>query len=314
MVRDGQDTAFTRAGAFAVDAAGFLTDPGTGFRVQRFGEIGEGIGTDPAFQIPGNQDIQIPFGAGAAGVATTSVRYQGNLSSALPVGGSGTTAIQVFDSQSTARALTVTFTKTAANTFTATASISGGTATIAAGTVTFDANGMLLSPAALSVDISGIPGANAQTIALNLGTPGTATGLTQFGGVTTASAVTQDGTGFGTLVDVSIDQTGIIQGKFTNGRTIGLAQLAIAGFNNEDGLLRSGENYFRVSTASGQPLIGLAGTGGRGTVLGGSLESANVDIAIEFSRLIVAQRGFQVNARTITAANETLQELANILR
>lgn len=314
VVRSGQETAFTRAGSFSVDAAGYLNDPATGYRVQRFGAVGEGSATDPAFQVPGNQDIQIPFGAGAAGTPTATVRYQGNLSSAMQVGQSGTTAIQVYDSQSTARALTVTFTKTAANTYTATADISGGTATIASPTVTFDTAGLLQSPNTLSVVISGIPGATSQTINLNLGTAGSAVGLTQFGGVTTASAVTQDGSGFGTLVDVSIDQDGVVQGKFTNGRTIGLAQLAVAGFNNADGLLRSGQNYFRTSTASGEALVGLAGTGGRGTVQGAALESANVDIAIEFSRLIVAQRGFQVNARTITAANETLQELANILR
>lgn len=315
VLRNGQDVAYSRAGAFSVDSSGFLVDPGTGFRVQRFGAVGEGTATDPAFQIPGNLDIQIPFGTGAAGVKTTSVSYQGNLSSALQVGDVGTTAIQIYDSQSTARALTVTFTKTAANTYTASALVSGGTATVTGGSITFDQNGLLVGPASLSVSITGLPGiTTAQTVALNLGTPGLTNGLTQFGGATTVSAVNQDGSGFGTLTDVSIDSTGILQGKFTNGRTINLAQLAIAGFNNEDGLLRTGNNYFRSSVASGEALVGLAGQGGRGVVQGGALESANVDIAIEFSRLIVAQRGFQVNARTISTTNDTLQELANIIR
>ncbi|MBY0456088.1 MAG: flagellar hook-basal body complex protein, partial [Gemmataceae bacterium] len=151
-------------------------------------------------------------------------------------------------------------------------------------------------------------------ITLQLGSVGTATGLTQFGGASTASAVTQDGSGFGTLTDVSIDSTGVLSGKFSNGRTIGLAQLALAGFNNEDGLLREGSNYFRSSVASGEALVGVATQGGRGQVQGGALEQSNMDVAIEFSRLIIAQRGFQVNARTLTATNETLQELANIIR
>lgn len=315
VLRNGQDVAYSRAGAFGVDSSGFLVDPATGFRVQRFGATGEGTATDPAFQIPGNLDIQIPFGTGAAGVATTEVRYQGNLSSALQVGDVGTTAIQVYDSQSTARALTVTFTKTAANTFTASALVSGGTATVTGGNVTFGENGLLTGPATLSIAITGLPGiTTAQNVTLQLGTVGQTNGLTQFGGATTVSAINQNGSGFGTLTDVTIDSTGILQGKFTNGRTINLAQLAIAGFNNEDGLLRSGNNYFRSSVASGEALVGLAGQGGRGTVQGGALESANVDIAIEFSRLIVAQRGFQVNARTISTTNETLQELANIIR
>ena len=113
---------------------------------------------------------------------------------------------------------------------------------------------------------------------------------------------------------MSFDNAGNVQGRFSNGRTVPIAQLAVAGFSNPGGLIRMGQNYFVASPASGQALIGVAGQGGLGTVQGSTLEGANVDIAIEFSRLIIAQRGFQVNARTITAANETLQELANIVR
>jgi flagellar hook protein FlgE len=314
VVSDGNQTAYTRAGSFAVDAAGFLIDPNTGFRVQRTGTIGEGTPTVPGFQVAGNQDIRVPFGVGAPGTQTANVQFQGNLSSTLAVGQSQTTAIQVYDSQSTPRALSVTFTKTGANTFDASVQISGGTATVAAPGVTFDTAGLLVGPASLTVNVAGIPGAAAQTITLNLGTPGQATGLTQFGGTSTAAAVTQDGNGFGTLTDISFDNAGNVQGLFSNGRTIPIAQLAIAGFNNEGGLLRSGNNYFTTSAASGEALVGTAGSGGLGSVQGSALEGANVDIAIEFSRLIIAQRGFQVNARTITAANETLQELANIIR
>ncbi len=314
VVSDGSTTAFTRAGSFAVDAAGFLIDPNTGFRVQRTGTVGEGNAVTPGFQVTGNNDIRVPFGAGAPGVQTSTVNFQGNLSSTLAVGQSTTTAIQVYDSQSTPRALTVTFTKTGANAFDVSAQISGGTASITTPGVTFDTAGLLVNPGTLAVDVTGIAGAAAQTITLNLGTPGQATGLTQFGGTSTAAAVTQDGSGFGTLTDVSFDNNGNVQGQFSNGRTIPIAQLAIAGFNNEGGLLRSGNNYFLTSAASGEALIGTAGSGGVGTVQGSALEGANVDIAIEFSRLIIAQRGFQVNARTITAANDTLQELANIIR
>jgi flagellar hook protein FlgE len=314
VVSNGNTTAYTRAGSFSVDAQGYLVDPNTGYRVQRSGSVGEGSATLPGFQVPGNNSIRVPFGVGAPGTETANVTYQGNLSSSMAVGESTTTAIQVYDSQSTARALTVTFTKTAANTFDASASISGGTATLASTQVTFDTAGLLVSPASLTLNISGIPGAANQTVTLNLGTPGQATGLTQFGGSSTASAVTQDGSGFGTLTDVSYDASGIVQGQFSNGRTIPLAQLAVAGFNNEGGLIRSGNNYFLASASSGGALVGTAGSGGLGTVQGSALEGANVDIAIEFSRLIVAQRGFQVNARTITAANDTLQELANIIR
>ena len=93
-----------------------------------------------------------------------------------------------------------------------------------------------------------------------------------------------------------------------------IAQLAIAGFDNAGGLNREGNNYFSSSNNSGLPLIGAAVTGGRGSLQSGTLESSNVDVALEFTRLITAQRGFQVNARTITATDEVLQELSNLVR
>jgi flagellar hook protein FlgE len=314
VASDGTQSLYTRAGAFSLDSAGFLIDPSTGYRIQRSGNVGEPTATAPGFQVPGSQDIRVPIGAGLAGLPTSNVTYQGNLSSTLQVGQIATTSIQINDSQSAPRALTVTFTKTASNTFDISATISGGTATPASTTVTFDTAGLLTGPASIAVNITGIPGVAAQTINLNLGTPGQTTGLTQFGGTSTATATSQDGTGFGTLTDVSFDTAGNVQGRFSNGRTVAIAQLALAGFNNPGGLIRMGQNYFLASPASGQALVGISGQGGLGSVQGGALEGANVDIAIEFSRLIIAQRGFQVNARTITAANETLQELANIVR
>lgn len=314
VVSNGTTTYYTRAGSFSVDAAGFLVDPVTGFRVQRTGTVGEPQPGLPGFQTPGVTDIRVPFGAGLSGVPTSNVVLQGNLSSTLNVGDSITTSIQIYDSQSTLRALVLTFTKTAVNQFQASATVTGGTATIPPTPIVFDTSGLLVSPATLTVSISGIAGAAPQNIVLDLGTPGTSSGLTQFGGSSTATAVTQDGFGSGTLVSVSFNQNGELVGQFSNGRTQPLAQLALAGFNNESGLLRSGNNYYSASPSSGEAIIGTAGSGGLGLVQGSALEGSNVDIATEFARLIIAQRGFQVNARTITAANETLQELANLIR
>jgi len=314
VVSNGQSTAYSRAGSFGVDAAGFLVDPNTGFRVQRTGTVGQGSATTPGFQVPGINDIRVPFGAGAQGTPTSSVTLQGNISSGLSIGQTASTAIQVFDSQSSPQALSLTFTKTGVNTYDVAASVSNGTATLPPTSVTFDTSGLLVSPATVTVNVAGINGAAAQTVTVNLGTAGQATGLTQFGGASTAAAVTQDGSGSGTLASVSFDGNGQLIGQFSNGRTIPLAQLAIAGFNNEGGLLRQGNNYFSSSASSGEAIVGPGGSGGRGTIQGAALEGANVDISTEFARLIVAQRGFQVNARTITAANDTLQELANIIR
>jgi flagellar hook protein FlgE len=166
----------------------------------------------------------------------------------------------------------------------------------------------------LTVAVTGTNGAANQTITLNLGAVGSATGLTQFGTATTAQAVTQNGIAAGTLESVSYDSSGNIQGQFSNGETIPIAQLAIASFNNEGGLLQVGNNDYSTSPASGQAVIGTAASGGLGTVVGGSLEGSNVNISTEFANLIIAQRGFQVNAETVTIADQVLADLASIIQ
>ena len=113
---------------------------------------------------------------------------------------------------------------------------------------------------------------------------------------------------------MQIDTLGRITGVASNGSTFTLAQLAIASFSNPDGLTLDGANFFSVSLASGEPEIGTAGAGDRGVIRSGQLEGSNVDLALEFTRLLVAQRGFSANARTITVTDEMLEELTNIIR
>lgn len=314
VVSNGTQTSYTRTGSFNVDDTGILVDSSTGFRVQRFGSIGESTATTSGFQTTGDLDIHIPFGVGLAGVPTTTAVLQGNIDSRTSVGGSFDRFFQVFDSQSTIRSMTLTFTKTAVNTYSLSASMTGATVTVPPTSIQFDQQGQLLSPTTLDVTITGLPSASDQTITFDLGDSGTANGLSQFGDDSTVSVVSQNGIGSGTLNTVSVDLSGIIQGTFSNGRTVPIAQIAIAGFNNEAGLIRQGNNYYGVSPSSGNPILGPAGSGGLGLVQGGTLEGANVDIATEFAKLIIAQRGFQVSAQTVTAANEMLQTVSNILR
>lgn len=151
-----------------------------------------------------------------------------------------------------------------------------------------------------------------QNIRFSFGTVSGFDGLTQFGGFTSASAVNQDGFSPGSLTDVGVDQNGIINGVFSNGQTRQLAQVALATFANNEGLQRIGENLFREGINSGQAIVGTAGTGGAGTIQGSVLEASNVDITLEFTRLITAQRGFQVNARSFTTADQVLQETVNL--
>jgi len=126
--------------------------------------------------------------------------------------------------------------------------------------------------------------------------------------------MTKDGYGAGTLDTTYIDSTGIIVGTFTNGQTKNLGQVALATFNNPSGLNKVGDNMFTKSTNSGDEKIGTSGSGGRGTFNPGSLEMANVDLAQEFSNMIITQRGFQANSKIITTTDQMLEELANLKR
>ena len=309
VVSTGTQTLYTRAGTFSIDAAGYLVLGSSGYRVQRFGSVGDPSPTTPGFQTPGVFDIRIPYGATLPGVPTQNVNLAGNFSSQLAIGDTVPMGIQIYDSQGTARSLNLTFTKSAADTFTVTGTVSGGTVTVPATNVVFDNTGALLSPTSLTIALNGLPAAQSITLAFN----GTA-GLTQFGGATTAAAVGQDGNSSGSLTDIGIDNDGRIQGVFTNGARLILAQLAIASFANPEGLIREGENLFGTGSAAGIASLGAAGTGGRGVVKGGALERSNVDLALELSRLIIAQRGFQANTRTISVANEMEAALTQIIR
>ncbi len=115
-------------------------------------------------------------------------------------------------------------------------------------------------------------------------------------------------------MSVGVSAAGVLEGIATNGKRVPIAQLAIANFSNNEGLEAIGQNYFRETFNSGVAKIDSTFAGKNGSVRGGQLESSNVDVALEFTQLIVAQRGFSANARSITVASEILQELNNLLR
>ena len=153
-----------------------------------------------------------------------------------------------------------------------------------------------------------------EEIELFAGTSGEYDGLTGFSGVETVAAINQDGYGMGILDKISIDPTGMIIGIFTNGVSRNLAQIALADFSNEAGLLKSGESLFQTSANSGEGIEGIAGETVSATISSGALESANVDLAQEFTNMIIAQRGFQSNARVITTSDNMLDDLVNLKR
>jgi flagellar hook protein FlgE len=139
-------------------------------------------------------------------------------------------------------------------------------------------------------------------------------GVTQYGSGFTTKAYYQDGYPMGVLQDFSVGQDGTIVGSYSNGRNKTLYSLPVALFANPQGLVKEGETLFSVSPNSGLPEIVTPQEGGAGSILGGTLEMANVDLTEEFVNLIMAQRGFQANARVITTSDQVLEELMNIKR
>lgn len=138
--------------------------------------------------------------------------------------------------------------------------------------------------------------------------------LTGFGNTQSIAFMkSQDGLPTGILTDFQVDQNGVVKGIFTNGATRDLAQIMVARFPNPNGLQDDGANNFRIATNSGTPVISAPGEQSAGLIVGGALESSNVDFAKEFNDLIVAQRAFQANARVITRSDQMLETLVNIV-
>jgi len=137
-------------------------------------------------------------------------------------------------------------------------------------------------------------------------------GLTSFEAPSSTSGQTQDGYPGGDLQQLVVDQTGTIIGVFTNGRSYSLAQVALAKFVNNEGLMSEGGTLFAASPNSGDPIVGTAGTGGRGSIQPSSLEMSNVDLSRSLTQLIVIQRGFQANSKTITTSDQMLNTLLQL--
>lgn len=164
----------------------------------------------------------------------------------------------------------------------------------------------------LSYRVAGDP--TVRNIRLDLGKSGLVEGITQFSSPSTTKAVEQDGYSMGYMESFTIDNSGIITAVYTNGTKQMVGQVATAVFTNQQGLEAVGENLYEVSNNSGLPNIGPAAEAGRGKVVAGTLEMSNVDLSEQFTDMIITQRGFQANSRTITTSDQMLQELINLKR
>ena len=347
ILSDGAANTFTRDGSFSINANGFLIDPATGLFVQGFGLDADG-NLDIQTEV-GN--LQIPLGGAAIVQATTLTTLVGNLSADASIGDPSaippippdtvTRTIRVFDSLGTAREIELTFTKIAQvddggtlfnawewdATFDGTSVVNFGASTGTRSVLLFNPDGSLaqagfddgsgafidtLMPGEFNISIASFPGDSVPMTPFEFNVNYTA--VTSLSGLSELTNPTQDGFPLGVLEDFNIGENGIINGVFSNGLTRVLGQVALATFSNVAGLERVGSNRFRVSSSSGMAQIGQSNTGGRGSIGGGVLEGSNVDLGTEFSNMIVTQRGFQANARTITIADTLLGEAVNLVR
>ncbi len=239
--------------------------------------------------------------------------------------------MDVYDSLGQAHTMDVYFVKTAAgawdfhvvipaaDTTTAPVPATAQYVEIGTGTLGFTTDGALNTATGLTATADFTGATAGQTITLDFGTPisGGGTGLdgtTQFASPSNVSSQSQDGYSSGDFSGIAVDGTGVVTGLYTNGQKLAIGQIAIAKFRSNDGLGRAGQNLWIDTRDSGPAAMGTAGSGGRGAMSSGALEGSNVDLAEQFVGLIQHQRAFSANSKTITTADEMLQELINIKR
>jgi flagellar hook protein FlgE len=273
---------------------------------------------------PINTDV-----AAVSGSATTKSTIAANLPADAAVGATFTTSIPIYDSLGTSNTVEATWTKTAANTWTASfadptavSNPSAATGTTSGSlTVTFNSDGSLAStvPSPPSISISGwTSGAADSTIGLNLGTVGGTDGLTQYasGDTTPTISVTginSDGLAFGKLSSVTIDNDGLVNATYSNGQTIAIYKIPVATFASPDGLAAQSNGLYQATVASGNPVIAASGTGGAGAIYGGELESSSTNTNQEFSTMMTAQQAYSASAQVITAVDKMYDTLISAM-
>ena len=307
---------YTRAGRFQFDGTGNLTSS-DGY--QLMGYLAQNGVID---QTAGITTIEIRKGMYIQGEQTRNMSAAVNLDSQAGPGDTFATPIEVFDSLGNKHTIVLTFEKTLNNPQTwAWSANSPSSAVIgnSTGTLAFNTDGTLDTPAtnppAMTITAGDLNnGAAGLSITLLLRDDQGNSMITCSASESATSYTKQDGYAPSTLKDVAFDNEGKVIGLTANNQQIVLAQIAIATFPNTEGLQKFNGSTFTASANAGEPSIGAAGSGGRGSVVGGSLEMSNVDMAEEFINLIIAQRSFQANARVITTSDELYQEAVYLKR
>jgi flagellar hook protein FlgE len=330
---DGQAGQFyTRDGRFNLDNNGYVVDA-RGLRLQGY-LVNGGVAAT------GISDLQLP-GQTSAPAATTlaniGLRLDSNATPpaapwdpANPAATSNySTPVTVYDSLGNAHRVDLYARANGAGAWEWHAMVDGGEVTggtagtpteIASGTLTFTSDGALDVETVTSSSANFLNATPGQAITWDFGDAITTdggtgrTGTTQYAGNFSVSGLDIDGHSSGNLVDVVVEEDGSITGVFDNGDTRTMARVALAMFGDEESLQRAGDGLYAETSASGQPLLGAAGEGGRGAISSGALEGSNVELGDELVTLIAYQRAFQANVKTVTTADEMLAEVASIKR
>lgn len=317
IVADGNQHYYTRAGMFEFDGTGTLVSklngmPILGFLPDPNGSISNNTTQLNKLQI--TEDVRT-----IAPKATDKVVLAGNIASTTDNNESVTRIATVYDANGNTHRVLIRFTKTDVNNWVWSAALESdpdktqlGPTDERARTIVFNDDGTIQSGNTGSVRIpaSLLPLVENTDIEFTLDL----TGVRQYADETSVAVTHQSGMPKGELDGISIDQSGVLIGSYSNGQIKELGQIALARFENPPGLLRIGNTMFAKSVNSGDPVIGVAGSGGLGGIRSNSLEMSNVDLSQEFTEMIITQRGFQANSRIITSADEMLQELVNLKR
>ena len=361
VLKSGEESFYTRNGAFGLDMNGTLVNPATGMRVQ--GWMAEDVNGQMMVSTAATPtDLVIPVGSKDPAKETTNVNFACNLNKNTPeilegaspediVKGTWGTEQKIYDSFGNEHMLSVTFRRVVGtpNQWEATVNIDEDNADftqtrVGLGStdgmgntfiVSFDNYGALQSVTDSAGNVTNpegqvviqtsfaVPDSNVdeegnpyrQTLNINLGTIGSFKDtITQSSSKSTTKAFYQDGYTMGYLDNFKIDSSGVITGVYSNGTNRTIGQIAMASFTNQQGLEKAGDNTYVESNNSGMARIGESGVAGKGTLMAGALEMSNVDLSEQITDMIVTQRGFQSNAKTIQTADTLLETVLSLKR
>jgi flagellar hook protein FlgE len=297
VVKSGNSEAYTRAGSFTFDTDGRLVN-NSGMRVQGWLGVNGAVDTNSA-----PADIVVPAGGLIPPRASSNVVVGGNITFDTTNTDTLTLGQTAYDLKGVAHALSFKLTNDGAGNYTVDVTDALGGETATQGALSFDASGRAVIGTAPSVTL-----ADGTVVNIDL------TRATRFGGPKSLNVTSADGYAAGSLQGFQISGDGNVTGIYSNGQKLVMAKVALANFNNPMGLEKSGNSTYRATTNSGNAQVNAPGGGGVGTLLGGAVEMSNVDLAQEFTNLIIAQRGFQANSRVITTSDQMLQDLVDLKR